>query len=165
MQAGRELDHRAVKFEEIRLNFEKLDEREKKQAANLRGLINYAKKLTMELDKQRDKVQMAENIISDLRQAGTDNMDNLMNLMETYKLKQYETEKEIKKLHQLIALKDDEAVGVDQDINELQLYLGTAKDKLEQKIQDMLKLMEENKRIIRKQDKHIVDLQQRNEIS
>lgn len=29
----------------------------------------------------------------------------------------------------------------------------------------MLKLMEENKRIIRKQDKHIVDLQQRNEIS
>ncbi len=50
LQAGRELDHRAVKFEEIRLNFEKLDEREKKQAANLRGLINYAKKLTMELD-------------------------------------------------------------------------------------------------------------------
>jgi chromosome segregation ATPase len=108
---------------------------------------------------------MAENIISDLRQAGSDNMDSLMNLMETYKLKQYETEKEIKKLHQLIALKDDEAVGVDQDINELQLYLGTAKDKLDQKIQDMLKFMEENKRIIRKQDKHIVDLQQRNEIS
>ncbi len=42
---------------------------------------------------------MAENIISDLRQAGSDNMDSLMNLMETYKLKQYETEKEIKKLH------------------------------------------------------------------
>lgn len=29
-KAGRELDHRAVKYEEIRLNFEKLDEREKK---------------------------------------------------------------------------------------------------------------------------------------
>lgn len=33
------------------------------------------------------------------------------------------------------------------------------------KIQDLLKILEENKRVIRKQDKHIVDLQQTNEIS
>lgn len=30
MKASRELDHREVKFHEIRLNYEKLDEREKK---------------------------------------------------------------------------------------------------------------------------------------
>lgn len=77
---------------------------------------------------------MAENIIADLRHAGSENMDSLMNLMESYKVKQYETEKEIKNLHQLIALKEDEIVGIDQDINQLQLYLATAKDKLEQKI-------------------------------
>ena len=56
VKAGKELDHRQIKYEEIRLNFEKLDEREKKNAQNLRGLIKYSKKLTMELDQQRDKV-------------------------------------------------------------------------------------------------------------
>lgn len=44
-------------------------------------------------------------------------------------------------------------------------YLGTAKDNLENDIQGLLSVLEENKRIIRKQDKHIVDLQQRNEVS
>jgi hypothetical protein len=72
---------------EIKLNFEKLDERERKNHANLKGLIAYAKKLTLELDQQRDKVQMAENIIKDLKQAGSDNIDSLMNLLESYKLK------------------------------------------------------------------------------
>ena len=62
-------------------------------------------------------------------------------------------------------LKDNEIVGLDEDISELKGYLATAKDKLEIKIQDLLQVLEENKRVIRKQDKHIVDLQQRNEIS
>lgn len=87
-KASRELDHREVRYHEIRLNFEKLDEREKRNYANMRGLINYSKKLTLELDQQREKVQMAENIIKDLKQAGSDNIDSLMNLLESYKLKQ-----------------------------------------------------------------------------
>ena len=165
IKASRELDHRELKFHEIRLNFEKLDEREKKNYTNLKGLINYAKKLTLELDQQRDKVQMAENIIKDLKQAGSDNIDSLMNLLESYKLKQHETSKEIRKLNQLVVLKDNEIVGLNEDIHELEAYLGTAKDKLEAKIEDLLGVLEENKRVIRKQDKHIVDLQQRNEIS
>ncbi len=86
--AGRELDHRQVKYQQIRLNYEALDEREKKNAKNIRGLIDYAKKLTVELERQREKVQMAENIIADLRKAGSDNVDSLMNLLNSYKLKQ-----------------------------------------------------------------------------
>lgn len=108
---------------------------------------------------------MAESIIADLKKAGSDNIDSLMNLLQSYKLKQVETEREIKKLRQLIVLKDDEIVGLEQDIQELGVYLGTAKDKLEVKIQELLKVLEENKRVIRKQDKYIVDLQQKNEIS
>ena len=65
----------------------------------------------------------------------------------------------------MIILKDNEIIGIDEDIIELQVYLGTAKDKLELKIEDMLKVLEDNKRVIRKQDKHIVDLQQKNEVS
>jgi chromosome segregation ATPase len=138
VKASKELDHREVKYHEIRLNFEKLDEREKRNYKNLRGLIDYAKKLTLELDQQRDKVQMAETIIRDLKQAGSDNIDSLMNLLESYKLKQHETSKEIRKLNQLIVLKDNEIVGLNEDIHELESYLGTAKDKLEVKIQDLL---------------------------
>lgn len=41
---------------------------------------------------------MAENIISDLKKAGSDNIDSLMNLMNGYKVKQVQTEKEIQKL-------------------------------------------------------------------
>jgi len=113
-------------------------------------LINYSKKLTLELDQQRDKVQMAESIIEDLKQAGSDNIDSLMNLLESYKIKQVQTGQEIKKLKQLIVLKDDEVVALEQDINELQSYLATAKDKLDVKIHDLLKILEENKRVIRK---------------
>lgn len=147
------------------MNYEKLDEREKSNAKNLKGLINYAKKLTRELDEQREKVQMAESIIADLKKAGSDNIDSLMNLLQGYKIKEQETAREIKKMKQLIVLKDDELVSLDQDINQLTHYLGTAKDKLEEDIQGLLKILEENRRIIRKQDKHIVDLQQRNEVS
>lgn len=102
---------------------------------------------------------MAESIIADLKKAGSDNIDSLMNLLQGYKIKEQETAREIKKMKQLIVLKDDELVSLDQDINQLTHYLGTAKDKLEVDIQGLLKVLEENRRIIRKQDKHIVDLQ------
>lgn len=87
-KASKELDHRLVKYQEISLHFNKLDERERHNQRNLAGLIRYAKKLTQELDQQRDKVQMAENIINDLKQAGSDNIDSLVHLLESYKLKQ-----------------------------------------------------------------------------
>lgn len=89
--ARKELDHRQVRYETIKMNYEKLDEREKSNAKNLKGLINYAKKLTLELDQQRDKVQMAESIIADLNRAGSDNIDSLMNLLQGYKIKEQET--------------------------------------------------------------------------
>jgi hypothetical protein len=95
------------------MNYEKLDEREKSNAKNLKGLINYAKKLTRELDEQREKVQMAESIIADLKKAGSDNIDSLMNLLQGYKIKEQETAREIKKMKQLIVLKDDELVSLD----------------------------------------------------
>ena len=70
------------------MNYEASDSREKANAKNLKGLINYAKKLTLELESQREKVAMAESIIADLKRAGSDNIDSLMNLLESYKIKQ-----------------------------------------------------------------------------
>jgi hypothetical protein len=56
---------------------------------------------------------MAESIIADLKKAGSDNIDSLMNLLQGYKIKEQETAREIKKMKQLIVLKDDELVGLD----------------------------------------------------
>jgi len=49
-KAKKELDHRQVRYEQIRLNYGALDAREKSNTKNLRGLIGYAKKLTLELE-------------------------------------------------------------------------------------------------------------------
>ena len=43
--------------------------------------------------------------------------------------------------------------------------MSTAKGKLEVKIEDLLETLENNRRLIRRQDKIIVDLQQKNEVS
>ena len=149
-RAGQELDHRQLAYLRVKLNYEQLDARDKKAAANLRGLINYAKKLTLELETQREKVQMAETIIKDLKQAGSDNINSLMHLLDSYKLREMQCGAEIRKLGQLTALKDNEIAGLDEDIAELQSYLGTAKDKLEARIQEMLRTIEGNKRTIRR---------------
>ena len=61
--ASKELDFHQSRFEDMRVNIHKLDQRERFQEKNIRGLINYAKKLTKELDEYRGKVRMAENII------------------------------------------------------------------------------------------------------
>ena len=43
--------------------------------------------------------------------------------------------------------------------------MATAKDKLDVKIGDLLGVLEDNKKVIRRQDKMIVDLQQKNDVS
>lgn len=55
---------------------------------NIRGLINYAKTLTLELDEYKEKVKMAEKIIQDLRNTGNESLDALINMLETYRQKQ-----------------------------------------------------------------------------
>lgn len=47
----------------MRRDFLNLTDRERFQTKNLRGLINYAKKLTLELEMYKEKVKMAERII------------------------------------------------------------------------------------------------------
>lgn len=51
------------------------------------------------------------------------------------------------------------------DLFKLQGFVSTAKDKLEDKIQELLVTLDENRRLIRRQDKYIVDLQQKNDVS
>ena len=48
----------------------------------MRGLVKYAKKLTVELEDYKQKVVMSENILADLRKAGSENMGNLIEMMK-----------------------------------------------------------------------------------
>lgn len=90
---------------------------------NIKGLIVYAKKLTRELGEYREKVKMAEKIIQDLRNTGNESLDSLINMLQQYQQQQLQTKQEIEKLKQLVALKDDEIVGLDEDITELSVRI------------------------------------------
>ena len=82
----------------------------------MRGLIKYAKQLTAELEEYKGKVKMAERIITDLRNTGNESLDSLINMLNGYKQKEVQTQEEIKKLKKLILVKEDEIVGLDEDI-------------------------------------------------
>ena len=71
----------------MRQNLLQLDDRENFQVKNLRGLINYAKKLTLELEEYKEKVRMAEKIIKDLRETGNESLDSLVTMLENFKKK------------------------------------------------------------------------------
>ena len=49
--------------------------------------MNYAKKLTKELDEFKEKVKMAERIIQDLRDTGNESLDSLIMMLNNYKQK------------------------------------------------------------------------------
>lgn len=58
--ARREIDYKGKLFERIRDNLCNLDPRLEFQEKNLKGLVKYAKKLTVELEEQKQKVIMSE---------------------------------------------------------------------------------------------------------
>ena len=80
--AMRELNFKVLIFHKIKENLSKLDDRERFQHSNLRGLVKFAKKLTVELEDFKQKVVMAEQIIDDLKKAGSDNMGSLIGMMK-----------------------------------------------------------------------------------
>ena len=78
---NRELHYKVLVFHKIKDNVMKLENREQFQEKNLKGLVKYAKKLTVELEDYKQKVIMSENILNDLKKAGSDNMSNLIEMM------------------------------------------------------------------------------------
>ena len=75
----------------MRQNLQGLTAREEKQMKNIRGLIAYAKKLTLELEEYKEKVKMAEKIIQDLRNTGNESLDALITMLQQYQQKQQQT--------------------------------------------------------------------------
>lgn len=60
MAGNRELNYKVLVFHKIKDNLEGLKTRENFQDKNLKGLVKYAKKLTVELEDYKQKVIMSE---------------------------------------------------------------------------------------------------------
>ena len=123
----RELNFKILIFHKIKDNLSKLDDRERFQHKNLRGLVKFAKKLTVELEEFKSKVVMSEQIINDLKKAGSDNMGNLVGMMKSFKEKEENSREEIIKLSQLILIKDDELQNLDIELRSLGDFLNSVR--------------------------------------
>jgi hypothetical protein len=121
-------------FHKIRENLSNLDAREQFQEKNLKGLVKFAKGLTVELEDYKRKVVMAEQIIQDLKKAGSDDMGSLIDMLNNFRLKEANVREEIEKLSQLSVIKDDEIVNLDIELKSLTDFLNQVAFTQNQKI-------------------------------
>ena len=63
----------------------KIEQRDVAQEKNLRDLTAYAKKITAELEEYKQKVEMSEKVVADLRQTGNESVDSLFAMLKRYK--------------------------------------------------------------------------------
>jgi len=152
-------------FERVKENIVNIDPRERFQEANLRSLVKYAKSLTVDLEEQKTKVVMSEQIIDDLKKAGSDDMGSLIDMLHSYKEKVANNRDEIDKLNQLSVIKDEEIVKLDVILDSLNDFLSNMAENQDKKIAAYSQDISSNAKLIRRQDKLIVDLQQKNELS
>ena len=77
-------------FQQERINVRsqyvgKIENRDIAQEKNLRDLVRYAKKITSELEDYKQKVEMSERVVADLRNTGNESVDSLFAMLKRYK--------------------------------------------------------------------------------
>ena len=112
-----------------------------------------------ELNEFKTKCSKAENIIADLKKAGSDSMADTVAMMKNFKTRERTAVEEIEKLKQLSEIKHSELISCDVEIKSLHDYLEQMNREQGMKINNFKQEIDDNKRIIRRQDKLIVDLQ------
>ena len=75
-------------------------------------MVRYSKKITAELEEYKQKVEMSERVVQDLRQTGNESVDSLFSMLKRYKRQARNTQEEIDKLNQLMIIKDNEITGL-----------------------------------------------------
>ena len=108
---------------------------------------------------------MSENIILDLKQAGSGDLGNLLDMLNNYRVRSENAVEEIDKLKQLEVIKNDEISNLDVELESLRDFMGKKAGMQEEEIGSLTHKIKLNSNDIRRQDKLIVDLQQKNEIS
>jgi len=85
-------------------------------------------------------------------------MGSLIDMLNGLREKEANSQDEIDKLNQLSVIKDDEIVNLDIEIQSLRDFLGNVKANQEEKIAMYSAEISANSKVIRRQDKLIVDL-------
>ena len=62
-------------------------------------MVRYSKKITAELEEYKQKVEMSERVVQDLRQTGNESVDSLFSMLKRYKRQARNTQEEIDKLN------------------------------------------------------------------
>lgn len=143
---------------------EKLSEKENVQRKNIYGIVQYAKKLTAEIQDYTFKVESSEQIVKDLEKSGNESVENLAGMLVKYKRQIRATEGEIVKLGELGKVKDAEIQDLQCEIEQLHEQREDNKIKNGQIFQRAMHDNEQNQAIIKRQDKLLVDLHQKNEL-
>ena len=142
-------------FQQERINVRqqyvgKIEERDVAQEKNLRDLVRYAKKITSELEDYKQKVEMSERVVADLRQTGNESVDSLFAMLKRYKRQQRNTQEEIDKLNQLIIIKDNEITGLNEELHALNDVRSNMEANNQRKTDQAKKMLEENKAVIKR---------------
>jgi DhnA family fructose-bisphosphate aldolase class Ia len=125
----------------------------------LHSLVSYAKKIRNELEDYKTKVEMSEKIVKDLMSTGNDSVGSLLGMLKKYKRSQKNAEEEIVKFKELDLIKENELVTLNQELEVLHQVQTQEVYNFEQRFKNGTKSVEENRNIIKRQDKLIVDLQ------
>ena len=142
-------------FQQERINVRqqyigKIEERDVAQEKNLRDLVRYAKKITSELEDYKQKVEMSERVVADLRQTGNESVDSLFAMLKRYKRQQRNTQEEIDKLNQLIIIKDNEITGLNEELHALNDVRSNMEANNQRKTEQAKKMLEGNKVVIKR---------------
>lgn len=130
----------------------------------MKDLVLHAKRITNELENYKKKVEFSENIVKDLQSSGNESVDSLLGMLKKYKRQQRDTTDEIEKLHKLILIKDAEITAVSEEVKSLKDFKNNMAADGRAKTQQAAKMIEENTAVIKRQDKLIVDLHQKNQV-
>lgn len=93
---------------------------------------------------------MSEQIVNDLKQAGSEDMGSLIGMMKSFRENELNTRDEIDKLSKLTVLKDNEIAELDVEIRSLNDFLGKIRDTQFEKILMYKKEIEKNSKLIRR---------------
>lgn len=116
----------------------------------MKDLVKYAKKITAELEDYKTKVELSEKIVGDLQQSGNESVDSLLGMLKKYKRQQRNATEEIEKLSKLILVKDNEITNLNEDLASLTDFRNGMDDRNSKKIDHALKMIEENKAVIKR---------------
>ena len=107
---------------------------------------------------------MSEKIVKDLMSSGNDSVDSLLGMLKKYKRAQKNVQEEIEKLKKLDLVKENEIVTLNQELELLHQVQAQAVKNFDLRFEDGRFKVEDQRNIIKRQDKLIVDLQQKNEV-